>query len=198
MKLGVFGGTFDPPHVAHLILASEAHHQLALDKVLWVLTPLPPHKRNQPITTLTHRFEMLEIAVKENPVFELSKVDLNRPPPYYAVDAMHILRRLHPEAELTYLMGGDSLSDLPNWKKPLEFISVCDWLGVLPRLGESSDLLELDRSLPGVKEKVRFIKAPVIDISASDIRQRIQKGKPYQYYLLPGVYQYITKNNLYR
>ncbi|MCX8025419.1 MAG: adenylyltransferase/cytidyltransferase family protein, partial [Thermanaerothrix sp.] len=90
-RLGIFGGTFDPPHVGHLILASEAADQLHLDRVLWVLTPDPPHKRGQPITPLAIRLKLVMAAIQEDPLFELSRVEIDRPGPHYAVDTLRIL-----------------------------------------------------------------------------------------------------------
>src|SRR5512143_3713267 len=113
--IGVFGGTFDPPHTGHLILAAEAQAQLDLERILWVLTPTPPHKPGQRITSTALRLEMLQAAIDGNPDFELSRVDLDRPPPHYAVDSVHLLRAAYPQAWLAYLMGGDSLDDLPTW-----------------------------------------------------------------------------------
>ena len=116
MRLGIFGGTFDPPHIGHLVLASEAYHQLKLDRLLWVLTPRPPHKPNQQITALEYRIEMVQAIVEDEPTFELSRVEIDRPPPHYAVDTVEILGKRFPGARLIYLVGGDSLRDLPLWR----------------------------------------------------------------------------------
>jgi nicotinate-nucleotide adenylyltransferase len=189
-RLGIFGGTFDPPHIAHLILAAEALDQLGLERVLWVLTPDPPHKPDRKITPLPFRLEMLLEAVKDCPPFELSHIDIDRDPPHYALDTVHLLAGQHPDAELIYLMGGDSLRDLPAWHKPAEFIVACHALGVVRRPGE--------RRLPGLSAKVRWIDAPRLEISASEIRRRAAQGRPYRFFLLPAVYEIILKRNLYR
>src|SRR4030042_4938152 len=102
MRLGIFGGTFDPPHVGHLILADEARVQLGLERVLWVLTPNPPHKMDQAITPLVDRLDMLRAALGDALHFELSRVDIDRPPPHYAVDTVRLLRRHHPDDTLVY------------------------------------------------------------------------------------------------
>ena len=111
MRIGVFGGTFDPPHLAHLILAEEARYQLALERVLWVLTPESPLKPNDRITPVEQRLDMLEAALIENPAFEVSRVDLDRPPPHYAFETLKILKGSFSKGELFYLMGGDSFRD---------------------------------------------------------------------------------------
>ncbi len=198
MRLGIFGGTFDPPHIGHLILAAEAQHQLTLDRLLWVLTPAPPHKREQPISPLQHRIDMLEAAIDGNPTFELSNVDISRPSPHYAVDTIHLLEKSYPGAELVYLMGGDSLANLPLWRKPLELVAGCQTLGVMCRPGAKIDLKDLEAQIPGITPKVRFIEAPLLDIAASQIRRRIREGRPFRYYLPPPVYHIIQQRHLYR
>ena len=106
-RLGVFGGTFDPPHVAHLILAAEARYQLGLDRVLWVLTPHPPHKEGQEITPCDERLALLEAAIGDDSAFELTRVDIDRPPPHYAFQTMRLLRGTYPGEVLVNLMGCD-------------------------------------------------------------------------------------------
>ncbi len=197
MALGVFGGTFDPPHLGHLILAQEAQSQLGLDKVLWVLTAGPPHKTGLVITALQHRLDMLSAATCDNPDFEISRVDIDRSAPHYAVDTVRLIARSHPEAELIYLMGGDSLHDLPTWFKPNEFVQACDAIGVMARPGEQVPLDSLERQIPGIARKVRFVEAPLLEIASSDIRARVAQGRPFRYYLPPAVYQIILDRKLY-
>ncbi|WP_299024518.1 nicotinate-nucleotide adenylyltransferase [uncultured Thermanaerothrix sp.] len=197
-RIGVFGGTFDPPHVGHLILASEAADQLGLGRVLWVLTPDPPHKRGQPITPLAIRLELVEAAIRSNPLFELSRVEIERPGPHYAVDTLRILHDLYPGDTLIYLIGGDSLRDLPTWHQPLKFLETCDGLGVMRRPGDAVDLSRLEAVLPGLERKVMFVDAPLLEISSSQIRQRVAEGRTYRYYLLPQVYELVEHYRLYR
>ena len=116
-RLGVFGGTFDPPHLGHLILAAEACSKLELERLLWVLTPDPPHKLDRKITPLEHRLAMVTLAIQDTPAFELSRVEIDRPGPHYMVDTLGLLMKAHPSAELVLLIGGDSLSDLPTWQR---------------------------------------------------------------------------------
>ena len=149
-SIGIFGGTFDPPHLGHLILAAEARAQLGLDKLLWVLTPDPPHKQGQSIARIENRLEMVKLAIVDDPQFELSTVELTRPGPHYAVDTVQILARQNPGAKLVYLMGGDSLRDLPTWHRPAEFVSACQMIGVMRRPGDAVELPSLEKSLPGL------------------------------------------------
>jgi nicotinate-nucleotide adenylyltransferase len=196
--IGIFGGTFDPPHLGHLILAAEAYAQLRLDRLLWVLTPDPPHKRGQSITLLKSRQAMIRLAIDHNPQFELSRVDMDRPGPHFALDTVKIIAEQNPGANLIYLMGGDSLRDLPLWHRPADFVAACDAIGVMRRPGDAIDLPFLENKLPGLYDKVRFVEAPLLDISAHDIRTRISGGKPFRYFLPPAVFHYIVKHALYQ
>ncbi len=197
-RIGIFGGTFDPPHLGHLVLAGEAFSQLHLTRLLWVLTPTPPHKLEQPISELQHRLAMVRLELEQEPAFELSSVDLDRPGPHYSLDTLQILAAQHPTAELSLLIGGDSLHDLPAWHRPLEVIAACHQLGVMRRPGDDLDLPQLENDLPGLKEKLCFIDAPLLEIASSDIRRRASLGLSYRYFLLPAVYEYIQRNRLYR
>jgi nicotinate-nucleotide adenylyltransferase len=198
MRLGIFGGTFDPPHLGHLILAAEAHAQLGLERVLWVLTPVPPHKTDQQITPLADRLDLLSAALDGDPNFELCRVDINRPPPHYAVDTVELLRTQNPQARLIYLMGGDSLSDLPLWHRPNDFIRACDEIGVMLRPGHAINLDILDARLPGLRARARLVHAPLLEISSSDLRRRVAQGKPFRYFLQEPVYQLILARRLYQ
>lgn len=193
MKAGIFGGTFDPPHMGHLILAAEACAQLGLDEVHWVLTPVSPFKQGQAISPTSFRIDLLRAAIAGNPQFVLSRIDLDRPPPHYAADSVELLRDVHPEIEWFYLMGSDSLRDLPAWHEPRRLLAACTGLGVLRRPGTQIDVEALECRLPGLREKLRWVDAPLIDISASHIREMIRQGGPYRYYLPPAVYALIQK-----
>jgi nicotinate-nucleotide adenylyltransferase len=198
LRLGIFGGTFDPPHVGHLILAMEAYDQLHLDKVLWVLTPNPPHKIGKLSTAADTRLQMVSASIGDDPAFELSRVDFDRPGPHYMCETVNLLHQQFPAEELVFLMGGDSLHDLPTWYEPKKFVQACDRLGVMHRVGEKINLELLEKKLPGISPKVEFIEAPILEISSYKIRQLISLGKPFRYYLLPKVYEIIQTGGLYR
>jgi nicotinate-nucleotide adenylyltransferase len=197
-RLGVFGGTFDPPHHAHRILAAEALEQLGLKRVLWVLTPDPPHKVDASITPLEQRLEMLKAALAGEERFELSRVDIERPPPHYALGTLQALHQQYPRSRLVFLMGGDSLRDLPSWHEPLAFLDACDELGVMRRSNDRLDLESLEKLLPTLKLKLRWIETPLLEISASWIRQRAGAGKAYRYYVPEAVYRIIEAHGLYK
>jgi nicotinate-nucleotide adenylyltransferase len=197
MRIGIFGGTFDPPHVGHLILADEARSQLELDQVFWVLTPFPPHKQDIHITSLDIRLEMLKLTIWDDPDFVVSRVEMDREGPHYAVDTMKGLSKMYPDSELIYLMGGDSLKDLTTWHRPSAFVAACNKLGVMGRPGSKPDLSKLEKQIPGIGEKVRLIEAPMLEISSSEIRQRITAGRPFRHFLTPEVYRFIVERGLY-
>ncbi len=197
-RLGIFGGSFDPPHIGHLILASEALDQLGLSKVLWVLTPDPPHKRGQALTPLALRLEMVRAAIEDNPAFELSRVEIDRPGPHFAYETVRLLARQHPDAELVYLIGGDSLRDLPAWRDPQALLAEVASLGVLRRPRARINLDRLETQIPGLSAKVEFIDAPQLEISSSQVRRRAAEGGPFRYYLPERVYRIICEHHLYR
>jgi nicotinate-nucleotide adenylyltransferase len=197
-KIGVFGGTFDPPHLGHLILAAEALDQLKLSRVLWVLTPVPPHKLDQTITALEHRLAMTQLMLDDYPEFELSRVEIDRPGPHYMLDTVMVIKNQFPAAEVLLLMGGDSLRDLRTWHRPKELLSICQGLGVMRRPNDTIDLDELEEILPGISKKVLFVDSPLLEISSRDIRRRVSAGRAFRHYLVSSVFDYIQTQNLYR
>jgi nicotinate-nucleotide adenylyltransferase len=197
-RIGIFGGTFDPPHFGHLILAAEARDQLRLDRVLWVVTPDPPHKTDRKITPLPVRLGLVEAAICQDAAFELSRVEIDRPGPHYSVDTVSILARQNPDAGLYYLMGGDSLHDLPTWMRPRAFIAALAGLGVMRRPQDSVDLPALERVLPGLTARLRFVDTPLIEISSSSIRERVAQGRHYRYFVPGPVAELVETHRLYR
>ncbi len=197
-RLGIFGGTFDPPHVGHLILAAEARDQLNLDCILWVLSPDPPHKHGKKIASLDHRLAMVQLAIKEDESFFISFVDIDREGPHYTVDMVNLIRQEYPECEIFYLMGGDSLEDFDNWYKPNEILATVDGIGVMRRPGDDIELSSLIANLPELADKINFITAPLLEISARQLRYRVLEKRAFRYYLLPSVYEYITEKDLYQ
>lgn len=196
-RIGIFGGTFDPPHVGHQILGMEAYDQLRLDKLFWVLAPDPPHKLGKNITPLKIRIRMVRKTIQHDGIFQFSRIDIDRPGPHYVLDTMKIFGIKYPRSTLIFLMGGDSLHDLPIWHKPAEFIAQCDALGVMHRPGEKLQLGELEKALPGLTTKIEFIEAPLLEISSNQIRRLVHEGKPYRYYLPYDVYKIVEENGLY-
>lgn len=197
-RVGIFGGTFDPPHVGHLILAAEARAQLNLERVLWVVTPNPPHKTGRVISPLDVRMELVQAALDGDAEFEISRVEVDRPGPHYSADTVQILARQNPGVDLFYLMGGDSLHDLPTWMRPQQFLNCLAGIGVMRRPQDFVDLPWLERVLPGIVAKVHFVDAPLLEISSTSIRERIAQGRHFRYFLTPKVYEMIQAKGLYR
>ena len=196
-NLGIFGGTFDPPHFAHMVLAANAIHQFSLDQVLFIISPNPPHKRNNEITDFEHRLTMLNFAIEDNHQFTLSEIDINRPGPHFAVDTMALLHGTYPNKQFTYLMGEDSLLDLPNWGRPTEFISLCNRIGVMKRHASDTRLSTLYNQLPGLENKIEWLRTPNLEISSRMIRKNVREKIPVKYYLNKKVNNYIIENKLF-
>jgi nicotinate-nucleotide adenylyltransferase len=197
-RLGVFGGTFDPPHLGHLILAAEAQAQLGLEKVLFVLTADPPHKRKKHLSPLKDRLAMVQAAIRGQKIFKLSRVDIDRPGPHFTADTMKLLAKEHKGKDLVYLIGGDSLRDLPDWERAQDFVDACTALGVMRRPRTRIPLDDLERALPGLSAKLEFVDAPLLEISSSEIRERVNSGGHFRYYVPRVVYDVIRKRRLYK
>jgi nicotinate-nucleotide adenylyltransferase len=196
-RIGLFGGTFDPPHIGHLILASEAAYQFNLSKLLWMLTPDPPHKQDQSVTPVEHRIAMTQYCVNSNAAFELSRIELDRPGPHYTVDTVNLILQQQPDSEIVLLLGGDSLRDLPTWKNYNELVSRVHQIGVMHRPGDSFDSSTLFAHIPGLEKKLVFLEALLHTLSSHEIRRRARNSIPYQYYVLPEVHEYIKTRHLY-
>lgn len=196
--IGIFGGTFDPPHLGHLILAAEALDQLRLDHLLWVLTPHNPLKIPLSETPLEHRLAMLRLAISDEPRFDMSTIELERPGPHYTIDTLRLLQNQFPQAGLVFLMGGDSLRDFASWREPQAMLALCHSLGVMRRPGDEVAPESLEAALPGISAKVRLMDVPLLQVASSEIRRRAAQGGAYRYYLHPKVYDYVETHQLYR
>jgi len=196
-RLGVLGGTFDPPHYGHLVLAETARVCLRLDRVLFVPAGQPPHKPDRPVTPSHHRAAMVDAALADNPAFALSSVDLERPGPHYTVEMLALLGQEYPGAELYFLMGGDSLAEFLTWRDPAGIVRQAR-LAVMRRSGCEGDLEALEQAVPGLRERLVWIDAPYLDIAATDLRRRVREGLPLRYLVPPRVEAYIREHRLYR
>lgn len=196
-RLGIFGGTFDPPHYGHLIIATEVRHALALDRVLFLPAGRPPHKRGAAVSPAEHRVAMTRLAIAGDPAFALCLDDVERGGPSYTADTLEALARQYPGAELFFLMGEDSLRDLPTWRAPARILRAAR-LAVAARPGIATDLTALEQELPGISARVAFVPAPEIGIAARDLRARVAAGRPIRYQAPPAVEAYILAHSLYR
>jgi len=197
-RLGILGGTFDPIHHGHLVAAEEAHHQLRLDHVLFLPAGRPPHKPKRPISPVKHRLRMLELAIAGKPYFSISRVDVERPGPHYTVDALGLLRaEWGAEVTFYFIEGSDSLADISAWYQPQRLIELCE-LAVVERPGSRTHLPQLEEQLPGLTARIHWVQMPFLDISSSDLRARVQAGRPISYLVPPAVEAYILEQGLYR
>jgi nicotinate-nucleotide adenylyltransferase len=197
LKLGLIGGTFDPPHYGHLALAENARLQLALSAVHFVPAGAPPHKPQGPITPAHHRVAMVEAAIADNPGFTLSRVDLDRPGPHYTVDMLDILCGTYPEARLYLLMGGDSLAEFSSWRDPQGIVARAR-IAVMGRSGWAADLPSVAQEIPDIRDRLVLLDAPYLEISGTDLRRRVRQGLPIRYLVPPAVERYVYERGLYQ
>lgn len=197
-RLGVLGGTFDPVHFGHLFAAEEAADRLGLYRVLFVPTREPPHKQAEPVATAEQRLAMVRLAVDGNPLFEVCTLELERAGPSYTVDTLGALGRLYPRDELHFIVGMDSLRDMPLWYQPRGVASLARIVAVA-RGGEGPvDLREVEALVPEVRGRVSVIERPALEISGTELRRRIAEGHPVRYLVPDSVIAYIEEQGLYR
>ncbi len=193
-KLGIFGGTFDPVHLGHLLVAETAREQLVLDRVLFMLAPQPPHKPMPGLTPWPTRLAMLEGALSDQPHFTISTLEVQRSGPSYTVDTLRELHQL-PEFQHTQfylIIGADSLSQFHTWREPKVIVELAT-LAVYPRL----ESLAPQEPAP-MPWSCIHLQAPRIEISSTDIRRRLACGQSVRYLIPESVRQYITRHRLYR
>jgi nicotinate-nucleotide adenylyltransferase len=196
-RVGVFGGTFDPIHVGHLIVAADLRFALGLDRLLFVPAGRPPHKPADLVSDDGDRLAMLELALADDPAAEISTADLERPGPSYTVDLLRILEDRLPGARLVFLMGEDSLRDLPTWREPDEIARLAE-LGVATRPGVEFDLEAITARVPASRGRVSVVETVQLSISSSDIRRRVRLGAPIRHQVPRAVEAYIADRGLYR
>jgi nicotinate-nucleotide adenylyltransferase len=198
MNIGLLGGTFDPIHVGHLIIAEEVRLKLALDEVLFIPTGQPWLKSERSVASGEHRLEMLQLAISSNPHFKVSTVELERPGPSYSVDTVSALKdELGAEVELYFIVGFDAFAELPIWKEPSRLLDLCQVVGVRRPGYAELDWRSLERAIPGISSRVIVVDVPQIDISSTQIRERVAKGLSIRYLVPEAVEGYISKNRLY-
>ena len=196
-KVGVLGGTFDPIHVGHLILAEEARDQLGLSIVYFVPAGDPPHKRDRKLAPVEDRLEMITLALAGNRRFEASRVDADRPGPHYTIDMVQVFQQqLPPNGELYFLMGYDSLAELPQWHEPAQLLAACH-LVALTRYDVPLDWGHLEQALPGVRERVTLLDMPELEIASHQIQQRVRVERSIRYLVPDSVCRYIEARRLY-
>lgn len=198
-RVGILGGTFDPPHIGHLILAEYTYEALQLDHVFFVPAGDHPHKQNNTRTSVKHRLAMIEVAIADNRRFSISRVDVDRSGPHYSADTVQIIQSQYPDTELYFVMGGDNLRNLPTWTRARELYEHCK-LAVMRRSDEDIHAHMHDDVLPGLAEQVVMVDAPLLGIwlSSTHVIERLEQGKSVRYVVPDSVLEYIAQNGLYR
>jgi nicotinate-nucleotide adenylyltransferase len=196
MRLGLMGGTFDPPHYGHLVIAEEARLVFGLDRVDFVTSADPPHKQEREITPAEHRYAMTLLSVASNPFFRVSRREIERAGPSYSVDTLRDYGREWPGAELFFITGADAILEILTWRRAEEAVRLCTFIAAT-RPGY--DLSRLERVLPPeYLSRVRTVSVPGVEISSTAIRERIARGKSIRYLVAEPVEQYIATYGLYR
>ena len=196
MRIGVFGGTFDPIHMGHLIVAEDARAALELDKVLFIPAGQPWFKSYRQITEARHRLAMVQLAVKDSPLFDVSDIEVERSGPSYTVDTLQELHELYSDAELIVILGLDALREIDRWHQPSRVFQMASVAG-MARPGATLDPSVLHAAIPGASSRMRLLDSALIDISGTDIRRRASAGQSIRYRVPVEVERYIYDNGLY-
>lgn len=192
MNIGLFGGTFNPIHIGHLIMAQETAEAFQFEKVLLIPSANPPHKSSAEVISAIHRFEMVQLAIANHPLFEISDVEYQRKGKSYTVDTIQYFRKSYSPDELHWIVGGDAILDLHLWKNPKTILENCR---LIATTRPGFDVTKIKKIY---QDQIRFIEITNIDISSTQIRKRIKEKKSIRYYLPNVVEQYIQKHHLYQ
>ena len=197
-RVGLLGGTFNPPHVGHLVCAQDAWAQLGLDRVLLLPVHTPPHKALEDEPGVQHRLELCRRAAAGAEGIEVSSIEADHPGPSFTIDTLRSLYERDPGDELTFIVGADQALGVPGWREPAAMLELAE-LGVAGREGVSeADVIEQLATLPGAASRMRFFSMPRIDISSSMIRARVAEGRPLRWLVPDAVADYIAEHRLYR
>jgi nicotinate-nucleotide adenylyltransferase len=196
--LGIMGGTFDPIHVGHLAVAEEARETLALDRVLFVPAGQPPHKPADSVSRVGDRIAMVQLAIADNPAFELSMVEVEREGPSFTVDTVEALAAANPGVRLHLILSAETFAELPSWHEPERLFEAAR-MAVVPREGyPAPDPAWLGRAFPGREDRVDYLGGPRLGLSSTALRARVVAGRSIRYLVPPAVEAYIAEHQLYR
>lgn len=197
-KIGIIGGTFDPVHLGHLAVAEEACRQVGLAEMIFLPAGHPYFKAAALISPAEHRIKMLELAIADKPQYKISLLEIQRPGPSYAVETVAKMKsQRRPEDQIFFIMGWDSLQTLPRWEQPARLISLCQIIAA-PRPGYSKPEIDLiEKDLPGISQRTIVMEKPLVNISATEIRERVRRGLPVDTMVPSPVAKYIKEKGLY-
>lgn len=196
MKIGVLGGTFNPPHIGHLVLAQEALERFGLERVLWIPAARPPHREVESDPGPEVRAELCELATADDERFEVSRIELEREGPSYTVDTIAALRQSNPQLEPFLILGGDQAASLPRWHEPERLLELAQVV-VVDRTGWSRDAVAISIARLRGAERVRYFDMPRVEVSSTLVRLRIARGQSIRYLVPDAVRRKIEDANLY-
>jgi nicotinate-nucleotide adenylyltransferase len=196
MRIGILGGTFNPPHLGHLVVAQEAYRELDLDQVLLIPAGLPPHKPVEDEPGPEHRLELCRLAVGDDARFTVSDLELLRDGPSFTVDTLKTLRTQSPSDDLFLILGGDIAAGLPRWHEPERVLELAT-VAIAKRRGTSKAAVQDALAQLTGGERARFFQMPRIGISSTMVRRRVRAGQPIRYFVPDGVMHYIETHRLY-
>ena len=199
MRIGLLGGTFDPIHMGHLLIAGAARERLHLDSVVFIPAGRPWLKARRDISGPDHRLAMVELAIRQEPGFSVSKIELDRPGPTYTVDTLEQMRDdLGPDSELFLILGMDSLTELGRWRAPGRIFELCTVVGVARPGHENVSPSRIDEIAAGASRSVQLLCGPRVSISGTEIRDRVATGQRLESWVPEAVEAYILEHGLYR
>jgi nicotinate-nucleotide adenylyltransferase len=201
-RVGLLGGTFDPIHIAHLIIAEEVRTTLNLDEMVFIPAGQPPHKLERQRAEPHHRLAMVELAIKSNPHFTISRIEIDRPGPSYTADTLRLVNEQRgTNTDLYFVIGGDSLADLHTWYNPAGILAQLTGLVAVQRPGYTENIeynRQLEARLPGIMQRLISVVVPQMEISSTDLRRRVAEDRPIKYQVPDAVEQYIRHHGLYQ
>ncbi|NLB82074.1 MAG: nicotinate-nucleotide adenylyltransferase [Clostridiaceae bacterium] len=198
-RIGLIGGTFDPIHYGHLFIAENAKHLFELDKVLFIPTGLSPHKSKKDVTDKRHRFNMTQLAIVENDGFEISDIEYENPEISYTIDTVGALKAQYPNTDLYYITGTDWLYGITSWKNFRALAGMIEFISFNRKTKDDRNIGKVSKQIADdYGAKIHILKAPIIEVSSTEIRRRIKQNLPIRYMLPDNVEQYINSNKLYK
>ena len=198
-RIGISGGTFDPIHYGHLVIAEEIRETMGLEKVIFIPSGNPPHKKNIKVTQAIHRYNMVKLAIDSNPYFEVSTIEIEREGYSYTIDTLKQLKQIYgQDTTLFFMTGADVIPELVTWRSFENLFTLCEFVAVLRPGFERESLLEkIEYYKNNYKAIIHIVDAPLIGISSTIIRERVKKGKTIKYLVPESVEKYIKENGLY-